>query len=72
MQTRFRLAAMPDVSSGLPRDRLVSADAVARSIRSGQNVFVGTGCAEPGGLTRALESLVPGPEDIELISVFPV
>jgi len=63
---------MPDVSSGLPRDRLVSADAVARSIRSGQNVFVGTGCAEPGGLTRALESLVPGPEDVELISVFPV
>ncbi len=72
MQSRLRLAVVPGVSSALPRDRLVSADTAVRSVRSGQNVFVGTGCAEPSGLVRALETLRPGPEDIELLSVFPV
>ena len=37
-----------------------------RSIRSGERVFIGTGCGEPRGLVRALEALHPGPDDIEL------
>jgi len=55
LQTSLRLAVLPDESSVLPRDRFVSADTAARSIRPGQNVFVGTGCAEPSRLMHALE-----------------
>ena len=50
---------------------MVSPETAVRSIRSGERVFVGTGCGEPRGLVRALEALHPGPDDVELVSVFP-
>jgi acyl-CoA hydrolase/RimJ/RimL family protein N-acetyltransferase len=59
------------MTSGLRSDRMVSPETAVRSIRSGERVFVGTGCGEPRGLVRALEALHPGPDDIELVSVFP-
>ena len=59
------------MTSGLRSDRIVSPETAVRSIRSGERVFVGTGCGEPRGLVRALEALHPGPDDVELVSVFP-
>src|ERR1700733_7965806 len=59
------------MTSGPRSDRLVSPEMAVRSIRSGERVFIGTGCGEPRGLVRALEALHPGPDDIELVSVFP-
>jgi acyl-CoA hydrolase len=59
------------MTSGPRSDRMVSPETAVRSIRSGERVFVGTGCGEPRGLVRALEALHPGPDDIELVSVFP-
>src|SRR3954453_23359728 len=60
------------MTSGSRSDRMVSPETTVRSIRSGERVFVGTGCGEPRGLLRALEALHPGPDDIELVSVFPI
>jgi acyl-CoA hydrolase/GNAT superfamily N-acetyltransferase len=63
---------MSDRIGSRPRDdRYVTADTAARSIRSGDRIFVGTGCAEPRTLVRALEELRPGPADVELVSIFP-
>lgn len=53
------------------RSDFVPAETAVAAIRSGDRVFVGTGCAEPRLLVAALEALRPGPQDIELVSVFP-
>lgn len=64
---------MSDPIGSRPRDdRYVTPDTAARSIRSGDRIFVGTGCAEPRTLVRALEELRPGPADVEWVSIFPI
>jgi acyl-CoA hydrolase/GNAT superfamily N-acetyltransferase len=63
---------MSDRMGSRPRDdRYVTPDIAVRSIRSGDRIFVGTGCAEPRTLVRALEELRPSPADVELVSIFP-
>ncbi len=49
------------------RARLSSADAAARAIGPGQRVFVGTACATPRTLVRALENLPQPPAGVELL-----
>ena len=59
------------MTSEVRDNRMVPAEIAVQSIRSGERVFVGTGCGEPRGLVRALEALLPGPHDVELVSAFP-
>ena len=47
--------------------RLLTADAAARLIKPGSRVFIGTACATPRTLVRALESLAYPPPDVELL-----
>jgi acyl-CoA hydrolase/RimJ/RimL family protein N-acetyltransferase len=47
----------------IPADRIVSAAQAVQRVRSGDHIFIGSGCAEPQGLVRALaenESVVEG------------
>ena len=63
---------MSDRTGSRPSDdRFVTSDIAARSIRSGNRIFVGTGCGEPRTLVRALEELRPSAADVELVSIFP-
>ena len=48
-------------------DKLFTAEAAVEQIASGSHVFVGTACATPRMLVRALESLALPPADVELV-----
>jgi len=48
-----------------------TAAAAVNAVRSGERIFVGTGCGEPRSLVRALDLRRPVPKDLELISIFP-
>lgn len=48
-------------------DKVVSAEEAVEAVRSGDHVFVGTACATPRTLVRALEARSPVPPDVELI-----
>jgi len=49
------------------RARLLSAEAAVQRIAPGNRVFVGSACATPRTLVRALEALTPPPADVELL-----
>jgi len=49
------------------QSRLLTADEAVRLIQPGHRVFVGTACATPRTLVRALEALTPRPPDVELL-----
>ena len=49
------------------RARVLSADAAVRRVKPGNRVFVGTACATPRTLVRALEALALAPADVELL-----
>jgi acyl-CoA hydrolase len=51
----------------LYRDRLCTADQALEVIRSGQNLLVGSGCAAPQELLRALVKRAPTLTDVELL-----
>lgn len=46
----------------------VTAQKALAAIRPGSRVYLGTGCAAPRHLIAALESLEPGPADLEFVS----
>lgn len=48
--------------------KLVDPRQALASIRPGSRVYLGTGCAAPRTLIAALESLEPGPADLEFVS----
>jgi len=48
------------------QDKLISAEAAARLIRPGQQIFVGTACATPRALLDAIEALDHPPADVQL------
>jgi acyl-CoA hydrolase/GNAT superfamily N-acetyltransferase len=50
----------------LYQERLATADQALEVIRSGQNVLVGSGCAAPQELLRALVKRAPAVSDVEL------
>jgi acyl-CoA hydrolase/RimJ/RimL family protein N-acetyltransferase len=52
------------------RSKLCSAQEAARKIRPGNRIFVGTACATPRTLVKALEELPLAPADVELIHFF--
>ena len=47
-------------------DKIITAEAAARLIKPGQQVFIGTACATPRVLLEALESLAYPPADVQL------
>src|SRR5919106_5043909 len=47
--------------------RAVSAKQAVRNVRPGDRVFVGTACATPRTLLRALEALAPPPAGVQLV-----
>jgi acyl-CoA hydrolase/RimJ/RimL family protein N-acetyltransferase len=49
------------------RNKFVTAEAAARLVKSGNHVFIGTACATPRTLVRALESLAQPPADVEFL-----
>lgn len=54
-------------ASGHFKDKLVSAEVALSGVRSGQRVFVGSGCAEPQLLVRALVALHTKLSDVEVV-----
>ena len=50
--------------------KLCTAQEAARKIKPGNRVFVGTACATPRTLVKALEDLPLAPADVELIHFF--
>ena len=64
-------AALPDRAAGAQatdwRLRAVTAAQAVRSIRAGERVFVGSACATPRRLLRALEALEPVPAGVQLV-----
>jgi len=48
------------------QDKIITAEAAARLIKPGQQVFVGTACATPRSLLDALEALAHPPADVQL------
>ena len=48
-------------------DRVTTAESAVTHIGNGDHVFVGTGCAAPLSLLRALEAMSPPPVDVELL-----
>jgi acyl-CoA hydrolase/GNAT superfamily N-acetyltransferase len=50
----------------LPADRTTTAEAAIDKIKAGHRVFVGTACAAPLTLVKALEARTPPPPDVEL------
>src|SRR5262247_4571611 len=48
--------------------KLVSAERATSAIRAGSRVYIGTGCAAPHSLLAALETMNPGPADLEFVS----
>lgn len=61
------IGQMPLDPSGIIAGRSVGADVAVRLVKPGQRVFIGTGCATPRGLVRALENLTHPPEDVVLV-----
>lgn len=53
-------------------DRVCSAEVALGALRNGDHVFVGSGCAAPRTLLRALEALPMPPADLELLHFFTV
>jgi acyl-CoA hydrolase/RimJ/RimL family protein N-acetyltransferase len=53
-------------------DKVVTPELAVSGILNGDHVFVGTGCAAPGTLLLALESMTSPPADIELLHFFTV
>lgn len=53
-------------------DQVCTAQQAVGQIRNGEHVFVGTGCAAPQGLLRALEALPVVPADLELLHFFTI
>ncbi|MGI9135228.1 MAG: acetyl-CoA hydrolase/transferase family protein, partial [Rhodoferax sp.] len=62
-------AKPPDPHAALQpyAEKVSTAQQALGQIRSGDHVFVGTGCAAPRSLVQALETLEPSPADIELL-----
>ncbi len=48
--------------------KIKSAEEAVKLVRPGNHVFLGTGCATPSTLVRALEELRPPPADVEFVS----
>jgi acyl-CoA hydrolase len=48
--------------------KLVSAERAVSQIRAGSRIYIGTGCAAPHSLLAALETMEPGPADLEFVS----
>ena len=48
--------------------KLVSAERAVSGIRAGSRIYIGTGCAAPHSLLAALETMEPGPADLEFVS----
>jgi acyl-CoA hydrolase/RimJ/RimL family protein N-acetyltransferase len=48
--------------------RLVSAERALAAIRAGSRIYIGTGCAAPRTLLARLETMEPGPADLEFVS----
>jgi acyl-CoA hydrolase/RimJ/RimL family protein N-acetyltransferase len=48
--------------------KLVSAERAVSAIRAGSRIYIGTGCAAPHSLLAALETMEPGPADLEFVS----
>ena len=53
-------------------DKVTTPDLAVKHIRSGDHVFVGSGCAAPCTLLRALESMPGLPADLELLHFFTI
>lgn len=53
--------------SGAIRERCVAADVAVRLVKPGQRIFIGTGCATPRALVKALESARHAPDDAVLV-----
>lgn len=49
------------------QQKVISAEAAARLIKPGQQVFVGTACATPQTLVAAMEALQQPPDDVKLV-----
>ena len=49
------------------RDKIITADAAAKMIGPGQRVFIGTACASPRSIVRAMEALDNPPADVEFV-----
>ena len=47
------------------QDKIIKAEAAARLVKPGQQVFVGTACATPRSLLAALEALAQPPADVQ-------
>ena len=47
--------------------KVTTAEAAARLIKPGDHVFVGTACATPRALVKAIEDLAKPPADVEFI-----
>jgi acyl-CoA hydrolase/RimJ/RimL family protein N-acetyltransferase len=54
------------------RDKVTTASLALGQIHNGDHVFVGTGCAAPHTLLRALEELPTMPADVELLHFFTI
>jgi acyl-CoA hydrolase/RimJ/RimL family protein N-acetyltransferase len=48
--------------------KLTSAQRAVSPIRAGSRIYIGTGCAAPRSLLAALETMQPGPADLEFVS----
>ena len=48
--------------------KLVRLEQALASIRPGNRIYLGTGCAAPRSLLAGLEAMQPGPPDLELVS----
>src|SRR5262245_26264282 len=48
--------------------KLVSAERAVSATRAGSRISIGTGCAAPHSLLAALETMEPGPADLEFVS----
>src|SRR6478672_2747020 len=48
--------------------KLVSSQRATSAIRAGSRIYIGTGCAAPHSLLAALETMEPGPADLEFVS----
>lgn len=63
----FSKATAPHAALKPFADRITTAEAAVGRIGNGAHVFVGTGCATPLSLVRALETMASAPADLELL-----
>ena len=54
------------------RDKVRKPEAALADLRNGDHVFVGTGCAAPHTLLKALDALPVVPADLELLHFFTI